>query len=178
MAGYPEKAEKLNYTLHWAVDMLEKKGIDKWFIAYGTLLGVVREGSCIHGDDDVDICVAREHWDDLYDGVKKANMENYNPQWTKEDVIITRKAEKVHQVDFYICDVNENGDFYDAWEKVTWGSCLDENGKLPTMLFQGRQVNVPNNPKEKLANRYGPTWTQRIKRGTIAGDGDRSVEVL
>ena len=54
MAGYPEKAEKLNYTLHWAVDMLEKKGIDKWFIAYVTLLGVVREGSCIHGDDDVE----------------------------------------------------------------------------------------------------------------------------
>jgi len=176
MSGYPERAEKLNYTLHWAADMLTKKGIDKWFICYGTLIGVLREGSCIHGDDDVDIMVPRENWDDLYDGIKKANMENYNTDWTKENVIITRKAEKVHQVDFYICDIAENGDWYDSWNKVTWTQCFDENGNLPTAMFQGRPVNIPFNAEKKLVNRYGPRWTQRIERGTPEGDGykDRS----
>ena len=39
MAGNAERADKLNYTLNWVVDLFEKKGITDWFIGYGTLLG-------------------------------------------------------------------------------------------------------------------------------------------
>ena len=115
MAGSAERADKLNYTLNWVVDLFEKHGITDWFIAYGTLLGVTREDSCIDGDDDVDICISKEHWDDLYDPLMKKNMLTQNTYYIRENFICTRKTEKLAQVDFYVCDVNELGDFNDTW---------------------------------------------------------------
>ena len=174
MAGQPERAEKLNHTLHWIVDILDSKGIDNWFISYGTLLGITREGSCIDGDDDVDICINHKHWDDIYDVLKKKNMLNPVEEWICDTFICTRRTEKLGQVDFYLCDVNESGDFNDTWEKVCWKGCYNDDGKLPTAEFQGRLVNVPHNTIQKLEGRYGSTWRQRIKRGTPAGDGYRN----
>ena len=177
MAGKPERAEKLNYTLHWIVDILESKGITDWFIMYGTLIGVTREGSCIDGDDDVDICINHKHWDDIYDALKKKNMLNPVEEWICDTFICTRRTEKLGQVDFYLCDVNESGDFNDTWSKLNITQCYDGNGKLPTTTFQGREVNVPFNAVKKIETRYGPRWKERIKRGTPEGDGynDRNV---
>lgn len=76
MAGQPERAEKLNHTLHWIIDILE--AIDNCFVAYGTLLRITMEGSCIDGDDDIDICIDKEHWDDIHDLLKKKNMLTSN----------------------------------------------------------------------------------------------------
>lgn len=177
MAGQPEKSEKLNHTLHWIVDILESMGIDNWFIMYGTLIGVAREGSCIDGDDDVDICIDREHWDDIYDVLMKKNMLGRNTAYILPNFIHTRKTEKLGQVDFYLCDISESGDFNDTWSKINITQCYDENGKIPTMTFQGREVNVPFNAEKKIENRYGPRWRERIKRGSPEGDGynDRHV---
>ena len=141
-------------------------------------LGVTREESCIDGDDDVDICISTEHWDDLYDVLMKKNMLTQNTYYIRENFICTRKTEKLAQVDFYVCDVNEDGDFDDTWEKVVWAGCYNEEGNLPTATFQGREVNVPHNTIEKLEARYGSTWRQRIERGTPAGDGYRNINVL
>ncbi len=178
MAGSAERADKLNYTLNWVVDLFEKHDITDWFIAYGTLLGVTREDSCIDGDDDVDICISKEHWDDLYDPLMKKNMLTQNTYYIRENFICTRKTEKLAQVDFYVCDVNELGDFNDTWEKVVWAGCYNEEGNLPTASFQGRKVNVPHNKIDKLECRYGSTGRQRIKRGTPAGDGYRNNTVI
>jgi len=177
MAGQPERAERLNYTLNWIVDILESRGIDDWFIMYGTLIGVEREGSCIDGDDDVDICINKEHWDDIYDVLKKKNMLTPLSAYVCDNFICTRKTEKLGQVDFYLCDVTESGDFIDTWSKITITECYDENGELPTSTFQGREVKVPFNAEKKLETRYGPRWKERIKRGTPEGDGynDRNV---
>ncbi|AOV62155.1 hypothetical protein BOW86_gp226 [Synechococcus phage S-CAM7] len=176
MAGYPEKAEKLNTTLLWTLDLLETRGIDKWFVSYGTLLGLIRDGSCIDGDDDVDICIDKDCWDDVYDPIKKLNR--LNEQYVKENIIITKRTATYSQVDFYCCDVNEQGDFNDTWEDVIWSRCYNESDKIPTIEFQGRHLNVPHNAIEKLSKRYGSTWNQRIKRGTEAGDGYRKIKVL
>jgi len=177
MAGQPESAERLNKTLCWIVDLLNDRGIDNWFVSYGTLLGLIRDESCIDGDDDVDICISTEHWDDIYDPLKKKNLLTPNEYYIRENFMCTRKTQKYGQVDFYLCDVTEDGDFIDTWEKVTWSSCYDGD-KLPTINFCGRKVNVPHNVIEKLSRRYGSTWNQRIERGTEAGDGYRKVKVL
>lgn len=177
-AGRHESAEKLNHTLHWIIDILQSKGLEDWFIAYGTLLGVTREDSCIDGDDDIDICISKEYWDDVYDVLKKKNLIIPMSAYVCENFFCTRYTEKLSQVDFYFCDVTEEGDFIDTWEKVTWGSCYNSDGVIPKATFQGRTVNVPHNTIEKLEGRYGKTWKQRIKRGTPAGDGYRNVETL
>ncbi len=57
MAGKKLKSKQLNDTLEVIVKKFHERGIKNWFISYGTLLGIVREQSCIDGDDDIDICL-------------------------------------------------------------------------------------------------------------------------
>lgn len=47
---------RLRELLAWGADALSAEGVDYW-IDYGTLLGVVREGDVILWDNDVDFCV-------------------------------------------------------------------------------------------------------------------------
>ena len=57
MAGKKTDKEKLNRTLEKVCFILNKNNINDWFIFFGTLLGIVRENSCIQGDDDLDIMI-------------------------------------------------------------------------------------------------------------------------
>jgi phosphorylcholine metabolism protein LicD len=43
------------------VNLLISMKIENWFIGYGTLLGIIRDESCIEGDDDIDIIVDEIH---------------------------------------------------------------------------------------------------------------------
>ena len=172
MAGTPETAEKLNHTLHYLLDLFDEHSIDDWFISYGTLLGITREGSCIDGDDDIDICLNKNHWNDIK-RLCRNEIWQYQPNF-----INTYRNKELTQIDFYFCDVNDKGDFNDTWERVTWSQCYEEDGCLAVELFQGRELNVPANHIKKLEKRYGPTWRQRVKRGTPAGDGYRNELIL
>ena len=53
--GNNNSQEKLNNTLIKITNLLNENNIHDWFIGYGTLLGIVREDSCIENDDDIDI---------------------------------------------------------------------------------------------------------------------------
>lgn len=54
------------------IKLLNDNNIKNWFIGYGTLLGIIRENSCIDGDDDVDIIIDKSN----YDKVKQLLVEN------------------------------------------------------------------------------------------------------
>ena len=54
-AGNINSQDKLNRTLLVIIKILNVNNIKNWFVGYGTLLGIVRENSCIDGDDDNDI---------------------------------------------------------------------------------------------------------------------------
>lgn len=169
MAGAPQTADKLNHTLHWVLDLFDKHDIDDWFISYGTLLGVIRDGSCIDGDDDIDICVNRIYWQNVNQLLNPEALDLKH-----KNFINLKPTSELGQIDFYFCDVNEDGDFHDTWERVVWTGCYGEDGYLDVAEFQGRELNVPANYIKKLETRYGSTWKQRIKRGTQAGDGYRN----
>ena len=55
MAGKKETSVKLNKTLLFLITLLNDNNIKNWFVCYGTLLGLVRENSCIDNDDDIDM---------------------------------------------------------------------------------------------------------------------------
>ena len=57
MAGGIIAKDVLNMTLKLIIYVLTKHNFKNWFIAYGTLLGIHRENSCIDGDDDIDIII-------------------------------------------------------------------------------------------------------------------------
>ena len=72
MVSKKESSEILNKTLLTIVTLLNDNNIKKWFVCYGTLLGLVRENSCIDNDDDIDIIIHKSN----YDIVRKILIEN------------------------------------------------------------------------------------------------------
>ena len=52
MTGNQNDRKKLNNTLLYITKLLNEANIKNWFIGYGTLLGIIREKSCIHNDWD------------------------------------------------------------------------------------------------------------------------------
>ena len=52
-------------NLKLMLPILEKENIE-YFMFYGSLLGIVREGNILEMDDDIDICVNLKHREQLY----------------------------------------------------------------------------------------------------------------
>lgn len=67
----------LNKTLSFIVKLLNKNNVKNWFIGYGTLLGIVRDDSCIDGDDDVDIIVDKCNYNIIANLLKKKKKSHF-----------------------------------------------------------------------------------------------------
>ena len=104
MGGKKHDQTVLNNTLMFIIKLLHDNGINNWFIGYGTLLGIVRENSCIDGDDDVDIIIDISN----YDIVKKLLIENnieieYGYRiGDKKNILKTKDTTNYCSVDFYM----------------------------------------------------------------------------
>lgn len=178
MTGISRDQESLNQTLHLVMDKLRENNVVNWFVAYGTLLGLVRDNSCIDGDDDIDILIDRS--DTNIDSFVKDLTQNNNFQ-----LFIDKKTKfmalrnDICQLDLYFSDVDADGNFFDRHEKTTWSRCFDPlTQRLPTITWQEQIVNVPHDRIIKLQKRYGENWKQRIEKHLPGGEGYRAVKVL
>ena len=162
MTGIKHTSKHLNNTLTFIVNLLHTHGIHNWFVGYGTLLGIVRNNSCIDGDDDVDIIIDKKYYQQIIDILSKNNIETWNPvqfgPGFKYNIIKTFDSDNLASVDFYLADVNENGDFHDTWESVIWSKCITDNKRFIYYDWNGTVLHIPNNYETKLINRYGETW--------------------
>jgi guanylate kinase len=160
MAGEKNTAETLNNTLLFIIKLLNENNIKNWFIGYGTLLGIIRNNSCIEGDDDVDIIIDKIN----YDIVKKVLLENnfiFEDGYDNIDnknFLKTKNNDQYASVDFYMSSLDEEGNFNDTWEKVIWGECYNEKNELIEYIWNGHILYIPANYEKKLFNRYGETW--------------------
>ena len=160
MAGKKNNKITLNKTLMYIIKLLNDNNIINWFIGYGTLLGIIRENSCIDGDDDIDIIIEKSN----YDVIKKILIENdlkfeYGYGISKSTDILKTKANNDYcSVDFYMASVDAKGNFNDTWEKVTWGECYNENNELIQHIWNENMLYLPFNYEKKLINRYGENW--------------------
>ena len=164
MAGTKETSEKLNKTLLFLITLLNNNNIKNWFVCYGTLLGLVRENSCIDNDDDIDIIIEKSN----YDIIKKILIENnfkLDYHYDIEDskyIIKTKTTSDYSSIDTYRGDYNEN--VKDLWNKLTIKDCfLDtENKTFIKKKWNGQNIYYPNNYERILINRYGKDW--KIKK--------------
>ena len=178
MTGIARSTAQLDKSLKFVCNRLHTFGLKNWFVGYGTLLGIVRDGHCIDGDDDLDIVI----------DVKEINQvrELVSALWFSHDyeTLIDKKgkflqiANKESQIDFYFCKVDRRGNFFDRHEKVTWTKCFNNKGSLPTIDWQGIRLNVPQDSRKKVRNRYGKRWNKRIRKNEPGGEGYRSVLFL
>ena len=165
MAGTKDTFEKLNKTLLFLITLLNDNNIKNWFVCYGTLLGLVRENSCIDKDDDIDIIIEKSN----YDIIKKILIENdfklcydYGIKNSKY-IIKTKSTSDYSSIDIYMGDYN-NENVKDLWNKLTIKDCYSdtENKTFIEKKWNGQNIYYPNNYERILINRYGNDW--KIKK--------------
>lgn len=148
--GNKQSAILLNKTLVNIVSLLEKYKITDWFLGYGTLLGIVRNNSCIKNDDDIDIILNRNYLNDLQ---KIANENNFKITLTKKTQFLRFEHLNYAPIDFYLAKVKD-GIFMDTWENTKWTNVYPFIEKK----WRGVILNLPNQHIKNLKNRYGRTW--------------------
>jgi len=157
MAGNKHNYKIINNTLKHIVKLLTTHNINNWFIGYGTLLGVVRDNSCIHNDDDVDILCDKND----YDIIRYILQNNGFTLWTHrpKNILKTNESNEYCSVDFYCAEIDNKGNFHDKWENVVWSECYIENtNKLIEKEWKNVKLYLPNNYELKLKLRYGDNW--------------------
>ena len=160
-------------NLSLAIRILEKHGC-KWWLAFGTCLGAVRQRAFITHDPDIDIGLPEAHlklWDVFIKEFKSAGFELYK-EWEhngkRMELSFKRSEVKLDLFFFFRKDAwcwhgvfgpDERG----RWEKNmvflphVFSASLFEN--LREMVFRGKRCFVPNPPEKYLAETYGPKWT-------------------
>ena len=130
-----------------------------WFIFFGTLLGIVREDSCIDGDNDVDIMINHDYTE-LRDIFKSRGFTFLERLEHTKEILKTNETTEFVSFDFYMCEVNRHGDFYTSWQNVKATKCYDDanHSKFITKKWHATELHLPHNYEYKLANMYGSSW--------------------
>lgn len=158
MTGNKHPKKKLNDTLFFIVKLLNDNNIDNWFIAYGTLLGIIREESCIDNDDDVDIICDSNDFNKLVTILKDNSiLFDLHKRKKKYSVIKTKDTDKLASIDLYMGEIDKNGNYYEPQERIIWSECY-LNKKLIQKQWNNIILNIPNNYEKKLIDRYGNDW--------------------
>lgn len=181
MGGVPQRASKLNKTLEHVVDILDENNYTDWFLAYGTLLGIVRNNSCIEHDDDIDIICNINERSRLIEILEKNNFKlftdddlNPGPKSFKDGIVKTFGTEEYVSIDFYFADVKD-GSYFDRWEYVDWTNCyINEEKEFVKYKWNDRVLNLPNDAELKLERRYGKNWRTPLRKHA-GGNGNRHV---
>lgn len=162
MTGSRETSEKLNSTLLFIISILNKNNVKKWFVSYGTLLGLVRENSCIDGDDDIDIIIDKNYYDDVKKLLVKNGFKIEHGHGIGKDtrkILKTKNTSTYASIDIYMGEFSDK-DVFDQWNRLNIRNCFLDN-KNKTFVereWEGQIVYIPNNYKRILINRYGEDW--------------------
>jgi len=156
-----ETKEKLNLSLIRISRILNQNNFDEWFIAYGTLLGIVRNNSCIDGDDDIDIICNIKDFQKLKNILIKENYKFDFEHGIKDSkrIIKTKATIDSASIDFYMAEEDGNGNYDDAWEGAVWSNCyLKGTNKFKKLNWKNTTLNLPANFYRNLRKRYGLFW--------------------
>lgn len=167
--GLPTTKEKLNKTLIQITKDLNEYKIENWFIAYGTLLGIVRNDSCIEGDDDVDIIISKNESEKLHKLIKDKGYK-YSMKFTNFTRIVLN--DDLGPIDFYIA-IKKNNDYNDTWEKLTWTNV----NPILKKKWNGVNLNLPNNFINKLEILYISIY-KKFKRGEYKTVHQRKIKII
>ena len=155
------------------------KGME-YFVFYGTLLGLVREGDILEKDDDIDILVDRKHFAELIERFDKHDgllTYNNNPNVNYCDFF--RQATCMRDdvktfADFYFYDTEiKPGSIVDRWN--IHGSWNDPNMHIiiPNDIIypietkshkKYGEINYPSQPTLCLEYLYGNGWMHPRKK--------------
>lgn len=159
MAGIKQDKEKLNITLERVANILNSNEIKTWFVMYGTLLGLVRDRSCIDGDNDVDIIINFD-----YDKLK-AILEKEGFNFTQahcigksKKILKTEQTKELSSVDFYMTELLDDNTISVPWQRHLLKNCFTESNSFVEHKFHSSIVYFPNDYENKIIHMYGTNW--------------------
>lgn len=144
-----------------AFTSLNETGIPYW-VDFGTLLGIHREGDIILGDNDVDVCVLEPSEEDMRRLGEHVNQRGYDFRylvWSSISRIYDRWWPFAF-VDLYHVRMSVDGTTYHGATGATSDVPVDLIGRPVKRWWQRGNVNVtvPENVPGVLVWRYGEGW--------------------
>lgn len=154
------------------IDAAMKKYDVDYFLTYGTLLGIIREGEFIPYDDDIDLGVIKNEkfsWEKLEKAMSEIGMEKKIQFRLNGELTEQTYREGNLSVDFFLYEekdgrsvsyvyYQEEGkeyekDDFSVSQNVT--SLIDKTKKIES---KGRTFSVPEKPELFLEEIYGLDW--------------------
>ena len=132
----------------------------EYFLIYGTLLGAVREGHIIKGDDDIDIAIFSKDEDRLYNALPYlAENGLFINRIFSSELYSFHASERKGHIDIYL--VNEFGP--SLWRPFCYTIC---NHSIPKRFLNDFSIvklgsdehRCPADPEKVLAWLYGKDW--------------------
>lgn len=145
----------LNDTLYKMSNILNNENVGGWFIGYGTLLGIIRNNSCIEKDDDIDILITIKNKYLIDMIIEKYNFKMHLKRKNFYSIYMNSNSPLI---DFYFCEVDNVGNYADNWENVVWTNV----NPIKKINWNNTILNIPNDYEKKLINRYGENWRTPI----------------
>ena len=153
-----EDAEKL---LAKTKELFDKCGI-RFCLAFGTLLGAVRDGSIIKGDEDVDIFVESE--EDLWNSLPFLDENGLRICRIEEKYVYSFHVDNKSYIDVYL-KAKLPFSIWSLWCDSLLGRAVPRRylKKYDHMNFLGVDCLVPHKPERILEFWYGKTWRIPVK---------------
>ena len=158
MAGAQTDKKKLNRTLEVVANILHEENINDWFIFFGTLLGILRENSCIQGDDDLDIMINCDY-QQLRSAFGKRGFTFTNDHGINnpDTILKSDQTQEFCSFDFYMCETKGKNHF------TPWQNVEIQNVEIESKKWRSARINLPKNSDSILKKLYGQTWQTPIQ---------------
>lgn len=181
--------------LRFVTGGMHSRGIKYW-LDFGGLLGVIREGDMIQGDDDMDICATTGEFDKImtyFDDINNdANQEYFVEQNKKYRVcgntngnalmlyqIRPKSDDNKALLDLFFFEELHEGVLQSMWTKDD-DTHIETIFPLKTFYVQkwGFSVNIPRYPTKRLVEKYGEEYMTPSDKAVYASKFKRGTKVF
>ena len=167
---YSWKEENNWRLLRWVAEVSEEAPVPI-MVSCGTLLGAVREGRMIPGDDDVDFQVLEEDFEEAFAFIKARLPDEFRMVSNPALAVISVKGNPFGHTDIFRLNAKDGG-LYAAHgtPDLTFDQASGSEGKVSTMArgCETIEVRVPNDAVGNLRAMYGD-WETPVYLGKDAG---------
>ena len=164
MGGIKKSSEELKELYINVLSIFETLNIN-FILFYGSLLGYYRDSNFIEGDDDIDVLVSEEDFNEIFSNVKLITMKN--PLITFRYIcyedkpgIFVKNFIQVYYKDigpFDICAYTlEKNHILTAFDNLRYP--IKDIFPLKQVYFKDYKINIPFNTEEILRLTYGENW--------------------